>query len=566
MSAADRLFPAATRTLYAEWSGGEPHRRSDIRRVERLLRRTLSALGVGDEHRAAILAPKSAFYQLFVVRRALDNEAAREVGALLDGGATAATSSYRSSVEPGWVLKTRSGASGVTGFGRGTAQLRLDVNGVQEPELADLPGFGATSARRLVAHRFANGNFDSLDAARRGARLAPSAFDRAASFLFVGDGRAPVLALDPNGLDPFEALVTAVHTGQVTLAGLGENASRGECVVALLERLVVAIERDRPYPRHWAPSRARLERGQRSLRRLDEVRRRGTSNDAGVAVITGSAYVDAIEGLIGAATERVDVAVFYFAVPSDESPAARLMRAVIAAHQRGVAVRVILDDDLATDYHGANAVNADAAARLTDAGVPLRRTAIDRTLHAKTVRVDDAVVVGSHNWTTSSFYRYDDTSMLVRGPTTARFTERFDRLWASYHPNVSDRVHSVRDLEWFGGLERDRLRASGISTARELVAAGARVADRRDLAAALRSSEEHVGVGVSTARLMVGLGVGEATAVALVQAGLDTPAQVESASLDSISAALDAMATMSEPFARRLPPPGLAEWVWRLER
>lgn len=109
--------------------------------------------------------------------------------------------------------------------------------------------------------------------------------------------------------------------------------------------------------------------------------------------------------LIGAATQTVDVEVIYL---SDTN----IRNAVVDAHGRGVAVRVLLAS--VADYPD----NADAISFLQGAGVPVKvATTLD--IHAKMIIADGVVFVGSQNMSTSALTQNREVGALVFEPTPA---------------------------------------------------------------------------------------------------------------------------------------------------
>lgn len=107
-----------------------------------------------------------------------------------------------------------------------------------------------------------------------------------------------------------------------------------------------------------------------------------------------------ILALIGGATATLDVELFYLADTG-------VRQAVIAAHQRGVAVRVLL---AATSDMPDNATTADV---LTAAGVAVR-TLASPTVHAKLIIADGVGLIGSHNMSSTSLRDNREVGILVR--------------------------------------------------------------------------------------------------------------------------------------------------------
>ena len=123
---------------------------------------------------------------------------------------------------------------------------------------------------------------------------------------------------------------------------------------------------------------------------------------------------------IDGARQAIDVCVFTL---TDD----RIAAALIAAHRRGIVVRLITDDDKSND------LGSDAAL-LARAGVTVRVDRSPAHMHHKFALFDDrTLLTGSYNWTRSAgrdnrenFVVSDDPRLL------RRFRAEFDRMWVSF--------------------------------------------------------------------------------------------------------------------------------------
>jgi competence protein ComEA len=84
-----------------------------------------------------------------------------------------------------WYL--RGGASGellpFDDLSQGEIRFVTDINQADWPELCELPGIGATLARRIVEHRQSHGPFRSLDDLRRVRGIGPKTLERIRPYL-----------------------------------------------------------------------------------------------------------------------------------------------------------------------------------------------------------------------------------------------------------------------------------------------------------------------------------------------------------------------------------------------
>jgi len=138
----------------------------------------------------------------------------------------------------------------------------------------------------------------------------------------------------------------------------------------------------------------------------------------------------AVIGCIHWAEARVRL-VLYAMVFNDDYPDSEPCRAVdelIATHERGVDVAVVLDG---SDWIVDNAINDAAIERLIAAGVEVRRTPSSVVTHAKMLLCDDTVVVGDANWSYSAFELYNGTSARITSEEVAgEYLTYFETLWA----------------------------------------------------------------------------------------------------------------------------------------
>lgn len=129
-----------------------------------------------------------------------------------------------------------------------------------------------------------------------------------------------------------------------------------------------------------------------------------------------------IGGLFAAARKSADVCVFTI---TDD----RISDAIVEAHQRGVEVRIITDNEKAFDP-------GSDITRLERAGVRVRVDQTPYHMHHKFALIDDELLItGSYNWTRGAaenneenFIVTDDKRLL--GP----FGELFERLWKQFGP------------------------------------------------------------------------------------------------------------------------------------
>ena len=130
----------------------------------------------------------------------------------------------------------------------------------------------------------------------------------------------------------------------------------------------------------------------------------------------------AIARLLANTSKTADICVFTI---TDD----RLADAILDAHRRGVAVRIIADDAKAED------LGSDVG-RFEEAGIPTR---VDRSpfhMHHKFAILDGATLLtGSYNWTRGAARDNEENLIVTTDPRLlAPFAGTFDRLWRKLDP------------------------------------------------------------------------------------------------------------------------------------
>ena len=138
-----------------------------------------------------------------------------------------------------------------------------------------------------------------------------------------------------------------------------------------------------------------------------------------VQALADAAYGDTLAALITNAAQRIDLAMFLFKTsPASDNQPARLLRDLVAARQRGVKVRVILE--YSSRDEALNRANQETAQALRKGGVAVFFDSPGRTTHAKLAVIDRRYcLVGSHNLTQSALRYNHEFSLLLDNPPLA---------------------------------------------------------------------------------------------------------------------------------------------------
>mgnify|MGYP001552284363 CR=1 FL=1 len=134
----------------------------------------------------------------------------------------------------------------------------------------------------------------------------------------------------------------------------------------------------------------------------------------------GDDCLQAIERQLRGASTRADICVFTI---TDD----RIVSAICECAARGVAVRIISDNDKSLD-------RGSDIQRLKKSGVPVRLDKSDDHMHHKFAVFDGTkVLTGSYNWTRSAATRNRENLMTCDDPrAAASYQKEFDSLWAKF--------------------------------------------------------------------------------------------------------------------------------------
>lgn len=147
-------------------------------------------------------------------------------------------------------------------------------------------------------------------------------------------------------------------------------------------------------------------------------------DNADVTPVTDRAYFDAAHRIISEAGKSVHIVAYelnyYGQYP--QSSQSRLVRDLLYARERGVDVKVFLDDQ---------SDDRDVVELLRSAGVEVRRDDNETVTHAKVIVVDGRIVLtGSTNLSFWGLERNNEANVLIRDEKTAEYFERyFQNLW-----------------------------------------------------------------------------------------------------------------------------------------
>lgn len=132
-----------------------------------------------------------------------------------------------------------------------------------------------------------------------------------------------------------------------------------------------------------------------------------------------NAMLTVVTQAISEANSVINASVFYL---TDKRVTAELL----AAHQRGVEIRIIIDATAAQNGYSKHEI-------LRLAGIPVKVETWGGKMHMKSVSIDhETLIVGSMNWTGAGSTSNDENVLLIRSPRLAEaHDDFFEGLWTS---------------------------------------------------------------------------------------------------------------------------------------
>lgn len=151
-----------------------------------------------------------------------------------------------------------------------------------------------------------------------------------------------------------------------------------------------------------------------------------------LTLLPNEEYFRRVYDLVNRANSSIHVVMYVvkYDPKEAEDPVNALLAALKVARDKGLDVKVVVDDVTRSDY-------PETITYLKANGIPVKldpKSGI--TTHAKLVIIDGKIViVGSHNWTESALSRNNEYSVLVYSREVALEVERyFQDLWENGRP------------------------------------------------------------------------------------------------------------------------------------
>lgn len=141
-------------------------------------------------------------------------------------------------------------------------------------------------------------------------------------------------------------------------------------------------------------------------------------------------YFPAVRKLIREAKESIHIVMYMatYTPNKPNSPSNQLLEELVAAHKKGVKVRVVLDQEKL--YSDKNHYNDPVYFFLKSSGIRVDYEELYTRTHPKLIIIDGKItVIGSHNWSDSAFKKNRETSVVIKSPEISReYIEWFNRI------------------------------------------------------------------------------------------------------------------------------------------
>jgi len=160
-----------------------------------------------------------------------------------------------------------------------------------------------------------------------------------------------------------------------------------------------------------------------------KVKKKKVHYDYQVTTLVNEEYYPVVHEALGEAKKSISLAMLVIKKGGEpDHPVNTLLDDLIAAHKRGVKVKVILEQPNTRDSLYRN--NRKVIDYLTRAGVKAKFDDKATTTHDKLIIIDeDTIIIGNHNWTYAALKQNNEVSLLIKSsPVNPEFKRYFDSI------------------------------------------------------------------------------------------------------------------------------------------
>jgi len=154
-----------------------------------------------------------------------------------------------------------------------------------------------------------------------------------------------------------------------------------------------------------------------------------------IVPVINDQYAEAVKSEIDSAKSSIDIMMYMMKYYETNNSLMMVEKALIAAKERGVKVRIILDSEEENGKPSSlTKENMKALDYLSENGIEVKFDSPKTTTHDKLLIIDgETVIIGSHNWGFSAFERNNEASVIIKDAEIAAYYENyFENLWEKY--------------------------------------------------------------------------------------------------------------------------------------
>lgn len=446
---------------------------------------------------------------------------------------------------------------------------KIDINGADAAELADLPGIGPTTAQRIIEYRNEKGFFTEISEVLRVKGIDREDFDKFKYSVSASPVRDTVnflssLLLEFKSNPTFSNYLKLIKSSRgrfvMNEKFRGEESFK-EIILAELRKIDDYIEKNHypafnKYRRKKASEISEIFEQRQCVKDMEE---RASCDVTGACVVDDEEYLYFIKKLIADAKEKIRIIMFFMRFEDEKRyPTDPLFDELKAAKERGVDIKIILDKDAEGQIFGSRVINKEAYNFFKHNGIEVTYDFDQELTHTKLVLVDDRhLVIGSHNWTAGSFFVYDDKSVYIESSGLADETSKyFDRLWVEYTTGSNAKFQRVRDLEEIGLTYARKLEEEEIFSTLNLLLKTKLPKDRKVLSERTGIPHELILKWANLADLMRIKGINGEFAALLEELGVDTVPELAQRNPERLYHKIDEVC-ISKPYVPKPPKPSL---------
>ncbi len=158
-------------------------------------------------------------------------------------------------------------------------------------------------------------------------------------------------------------------------------------------------------------------------------------NDGEITPLINEQYPKVVMNEINSARSNIDILMYEMKFYETNNSVRQLEDALISAKERGVKVRVLLDQsEWNKKITGLTKENWKTKDYLGENGIEVKLDSLKETTHTKLVIIDgQRIVIGSTNWGFSAFERNNEASVMISEKGTVEyFKNYFNFLWDKF--------------------------------------------------------------------------------------------------------------------------------------